>query len=905
MKKLNFTLLLLLFFSLAAFSQTTYYWIGGTGPASFTSDNNWNTSLDGTGTSRSVAGGQYTDVLIFDGTNVGGTTPATGNVVLNSSGDTAARMIFQNNVNVKFSRSGSGSSVIGIQGDGTALDDFIIDAGCVVTLGGDLSNYNARISLGLATVPTTATGLVKGILYISPLSQTSHTASYITSLAVNGLVFEGAAECHVNDSTTASPFNGSLTNTVLFKTGSSLHYYAGRSPFGNSATVQFANFEPGSNFYVKGSNVSYVDGTTAYASSSWVNQKSFANVFIQNGAVYRADGPVFRIDNFTIDNGSSFFTHGSGQTPVLGNLTVNGVFGFPSGSSNGLVMGGHSPQTISGTGTIDIPNFVVANFSDVTLSKTITVTSSTNIIGKINFGASGRIAGAGSFTSRVASAGTGTTGTATAGSYQLTLTTPTGITGYSISGPGLSPNTNVIGFGATAQLIYLSKPAISTQAGGAYTFVTDTATLQTANANGFNTASGSVTSTGNLSFQSGTHYIIDAATSNPFGISTAATGSVTLGDLTVNAPITTNYNIRVAGALTLNAGLLNIRPVDTVRVLSGMAIGGAPFSASKYIVSNSLGNDAGVLRMDDISTATYLPIGTPANFLPVTLTPPAAADFAVSVFEGVTLDGTPTGTAFSPAQKESVVDAVWTINRITGSGSTQVQLNWTNGLEGTAFATYPDGMIGIGRHNGTDWGIGAGTGNNTSNTASHFFDEFSPFIVTRTGTILPVNLRSIAASLQANKALISWNVSNEESLLKYEVEKSTDRVNFSYVGTVAATQNPSYNFTDPAMITAVTYYRLKIIGLNGDIKYSQVVVVRPGNQAGISIYPNPVTDALNISGLKNNAVIRISTMTGQLMIEQKTNAQFINISVEKLRAGSYLLEVFNDGIRTSGNTFVK
>lgn len=904
MKKFNSTLLLLLFFSVAGFSQTTYYWVGGTGPSSFTSDNNWNTQLDGAGNSRSVAGAQYTDVLIFDGTNVGGATPATGNVFLNSSSDTTGRMIFQNNVNVKFSRTGSGSSAIGIQGDGTALDDFIIDAGCVVTLGGDISNYNARISLGLPTVPTTATGLVRGVLYISPLSQTSHTASYITSLSVNGLIFEGAAECHVTDSTTVSPFNGSATNTVLFKTGSSLHYYAGRSPFGNSATVQFANFETGSNFYVKGSNVSYVDGTTAYASSSWANQKSFANVFIQNGAVYRADGPVFRMDDFTIDNGASFFTHTSGQTPVLGDLTVNGVFNFPSGS-NGLVMGGHTPQTISGTGTIDIPNFVVANFSDVILNKTITVTSSTNIVGKINFGAAGKIAGAGTFTSRVASVGTGGTGTATAGSYQLSFAAPGGINGYSVSGPGLSPNTNVIGFGASANIIYLSKPALSTQAGGTYTFTSDTATLQTANPNGFNATTGSITNTGTQSFQSGTHYIVDAATSNPFGISTTATGSITLGNLTVNAPITTNYNIRVAGALTLNAGLLNIRPVDTIRILSGMQVEGAPFSASKYIVSNRSGNDVGVLRIDGISATTYLPVGTPANFLPLTLTPPSAADFAVSVFEGVTLDGTPTGTAFSPVQKESVVDAVWTINRVTGAGSTQVQLNWTSPLEGSAFATFPDGMIGIGRHNGTDWGVGAGTGNNATNTASHFFDEFSPFIVTRTGTILPVNLKSIAASLQGNNALINWNVANEESLLKYEIEKSIDRTNFSYVGFVSASQRTSYNFTDPAVITAVTYYRLRIIGLNGEIKYSQVVVVRPGNQTGISIYPNPVTDALNISGLKNNAVIRISTATGQLLMEQKTNAQFININVEKLRTGSYILEVFNDGIRTSSNTFVK
>ncbi|RZK46532.1 MAG: hypothetical protein EOO94_02550, partial [Pedobacter sp.] len=487
MKKLNFTILLGLLCSLSGFTQTTYYWIGGVGPASFTSDNNWNTQLDGSGNSRGVNGSQYTDVLIFDGSNVGGTNPTTGNVFINASSDTMARMIFQNNINLRFGRSSAGSSSISLQGDGSALPDFVINAGCVVTLG-DLSNFNVRILLGLPTVPgSVATGSVSGTLFISPLSQTSHTLSYVTSPAAGAMVFEPGGECHVNDSSSITPFNGSVNNSILFKPGASLHYYGGRSPIGSSGTLQFANFEAGSNFYVKGSNAN-PDGTLIYTGSSWTNQKSLANIFVQNGAIFKADGTIYRIDSVTVDNGASFITHSSGQTPLLGNLVVNGIFGASSGS-NGLVMGGHVPQSISGTGSIDIPNFVVANYSDVTLSSTITVSSSSNIVGKINFGTTGRIAGAGSFTARVASTGASGTGSATAGSYQLSFPAPSSINGYAVSGPGLSPNTNVIGFGASANLIYLSKPALSSQA-GTYSFTTDTATLQTANANGFAPAAG-------------------------------------------------------------------------------------------------------------------------------------------------------------------------------------------------------------------------------------------------------------------------------------------------------------------------------------------------------------------------------------------------------------------------------
>ena len=903
MKKI-FTLCLFAWICVQGFSQTTYYWTGGAGPASFTATGNWNTALDGSGTSRSVAGAQDTDVLVFDGTNISGSSPSTGNIIATTGSSNAGRLIFQNNVNVKLTRTAAGGSNISIVGDGTAADDLIIGSGCVVTLGDEIYNYDVRLLLGLTSPVTQATGRISGTIYLSPLSNTIHTASFITARTTNSLVFEHGSACHVTDSTNVSPFNGSSNASVLFKSGSSLHYYTGRSPFGNSSTIQFANFESGSNFYMKGSNVSYLDGTTAYASSNWVNQKSFANMFIQDGAILKADGPVYRIDTLNIGNGSSFITHTSGQTPVLGDLTVNGTLSFPSGS-NGLVMGGEALQTISGSGTIDIPNFVVANYSNVTLNKTINVTSSVSIVGKINFGTAGRINGAASFTSRVASSEVSGTGTIAAGAYQLSYTAPGGINGYKVTGPGLSPNTNVIGFGASANIIYLSKPALTAQAGAMYTFSSDTATLQTANSNGFNETTGSISSTGARSFQSGTNYIIDAATAYPFGINTTSSGSVLLGDLEINAPVTTNYNARIAGSLRLNAGILTIRALDTVRILNGTAIEGAPFSNAKYIVSSRTGNDLGVLRIDGINGATYLPVGTAGHFLPVTLTPPSAADFAVSVYEGVTLEGTTGGTAFSASQKASVVDAVWNIGRVSGTGATNVSLNWVDALEGSSFATYPGVLIGVSRHNGSEWENGAGTGDNSNNVAFNSYDDFSSFIVSRAGSVLPVNIHAIAAGLAAGKATVHWNVSAETAIVKYEIERSSDRVHFSLAGHVNAQQRNNYSFTDPLFITGVTYYRLKIIGSFGEIKYSEIVVVRPAENISVNIFPNPVVESANIVGLKNNSIVRISAATGHLMLQQKTNGQYVNIDLRSLKPGIYVLEVFNDGKRTARNTFVK
>lgn len=280
------------------FSQTTYYWIGG-GPtaSSYTSTGNWNTSLDGNGTSRSVAGALATDILIFDGTNIGGSTPTTGIVNATVSSQTCAQLIVQNGAIVNLTRSGVGSGTITLNGDNNG-DDLIVDATSTLTVGGPLYNYDVYIVLGAG-----ATGLINGKVYLGPLSTSVHPRCYITSPAAGSLVFATGSSCYITDSTITSGFNGSVLGGVIFKTGASLYYYTGRSPIGSNSTTQTTTFEPGSNLYFRGSNVMYTDGVTLYGSSAWVNNKIFGNVYIQNNSTITADGQIYRMDDLTIDAG--------------------------------------------------------------------------------------------------------------------------------------------------------------------------------------------------------------------------------------------------------------------------------------------------------------------------------------------------------------------------------------------------------------------------------------------------------------------------------------------------------------------------------------------------------------------------------------------------------------------------
>jgi hypothetical protein len=881
------------------FGPQTYFWNGNLGPTLFSTPSNWNTALDGSGVSRPAVAATD-DILIMDGTNVAGNVfpSVTGTVTGQMTGNTISQLKFQNNMQLVLQRVGGTTGTLTIAGDATTEPDFTIPVGCSVTINSLLADGNVNINL---TNP--ATGLIGGTITLS------NTGTHrITSQTQNGLVFTSGATFNSAGipASAAYPFGSStqgLQNGVVFQAGSNLVVTGNRSPFAGTSTFQSCLMMSGSNTYFRSSNA-----ITGFG--SWSNLKTFGNVFVQNNSTFSSDGPFYKIDSLTIDAGSTLITHSSGSTPVFGNLVVNGTLNAPGASTNVLVMGGNVPQTVSGTGSIIVPNLVVANASDVSFAKSISVGTSTNIFGKINLGATSQITGAGTFSTKTQSTATSVVGNLVVDSFVVrgVPASPvlSGVNGLKVTGAGIAPNTNVIGFSASAGTINLSKPATASGTAITLTFSSDSATITTSNVNGLDSLTGGVIATGNKSYASGTSYIINTVTTKPIGISSGNTTNMQVGDLTINAATTLNYNTRVRGTLALNAGNFTLRPLDTLRITSGNDIAGAPFSASKYIVSGRAGNDLGILRMDNFTTAKTFPIGTATSYLPVTLTPTAAMSYAVSVFGGATVDGTAAGALISAATKDESVDAVWIINRTLGTGDCAMQLNWIPALEGATFATLSNVNIGISRYSAGVYETATGTGDNAANNASSTFTNFSPFMVTKKAGVVPVQFKNITASIKQNGTEVKWNMESEDDVQSYVVEKSMDGRSFTSIGTVIASNSRSYTFNDVSILSNnIFYYRIKIVSLTGSVKYSNIVFVKQNNGNDVVVYPNPINDVLSIAGLKGNAEIKIINTVGQIVLQQSTTASSLSIDATNIKTGIYLLQVFSNGNKQSSQTIIK
>lgn len=715
MKRILFAALLMMTFE--GFSQTTYYWVGGTATSSFTANSNWNTALDGSGSARVAA--DPTDILIINGTNIGGAIPTTGTVTATVTSNSLSQLKITGNATVFFLRpaggGGTGTMTIG----GNLGDDFVVDAGSALTMNSPIADGSVVIALSSA-----ATGLIGGNITVSNTSQ-----NRITNQAAGSLVFTSGATftCNITPTSSAYPFGSSTQSVekgVVFQSGANLIYLGGFSPMGNNSTFSAVDFKPGSNWYHRATNALSGQG-------SFFNTKSFGNIFVENGATLACDGPVYRIGNLTVNAGCTFTTHTSGQTAVFGNMIINGTYSPPGGSTNVLVLGGSSLQTISGAGTLSLTNLVVADNSNVSMTKDITVLTSAGVYGKLNFN-NAQLTGAGTFTSRVNTSAVSLTGNLTAGSYQVTGVVGTigGVNGLTVTGAGIPANTSVVGFSATNATIYLSQPVSAGGAAVALSFLSDTAILATSHINGLDSLTGSVIVTGNKSFQNGTSYIINGPTTKPFGISTLSTNTfITAAFVDINAAVTVNRGITVNEHLGIN-GKLTLRPLDTVHLNTGAIINGT-FNTSNYIatIANTGSGVQSFVQYDGLASTATIPVGTANYYMPVTLTPASASTFIIAVFEGITSQGTINGTPLTPTQKQNVVDAVWNINRISGTGNAVLQLGWNNTLEGSTFTTLPNTDIGIIFNTGSSYSLPIGTGNNTTNIATGTVSNFGAFSI--------------------------------------------------------------------------------------------------------------------------------------------------------------------------------
>ena len=173
---------------------------------------------------------------------------------------------------------------------------------------------------------------------------------------------------------------------------------------------------------------------------------------------------------------------------------------------------------------------------------------------------------------------------------------------------------------------------------------------------------------------------------------------------------------------------------------------------------------------------------------------------------------------------------------------------------------------------------------------------------------LPVQLVSFTGALATGGVALHWQTASELNSSQFELERSTNAVDFSRLTRVAAagstTTTHSYGYLDAAVSTGLYYYRLRSVDLDGSATYSPTIAVRVAAATGpllASTYPNPFGPTLNLTlgQLPTGEVsIRLLDALGRQVLasRQHSTTGTLTLAVpDAVAPGTYLLSVSADG----------
>lgn len=182
---------------------------------------------------------------------------------------------------------------------------------------------------------------------------------------------------------------------------------------------------------------------------------------------------------------------------------------------------------------------------------------------------------------------------------------------------------------------------------------------------------------------------------------------------------------------------------------------------------------------------------------------------------------------------------------------------------------------------------------------------------------LPALLLGFSGSVSDNAVVLSWIMENETNSKWFVIERSANGNNFDSVGVVVGLNNmheSDYTFTDLRSLSGNSYYRIRLVNMDGGIKYSKVVMLNNGNaSAKLQVYPNPASAVVNYSlnsSVADQVTVEVFNLAGVVvMSKQQQLSAGINqqsLAISTLKSGNYFLKVINkEGNNQYVQPFVK
>ncbi|WP_031529664.1 choice-of-anchor Q domain-containing protein [Dyadobacter crusticola] len=176
---------------------------------------------------------------------------------------------------------------------------------------------------------------------------------------------------------------------------------------------------------------------------------------------------------------------------------------------------------------------------------------------------------------------------------------------------------------------------------------------------------------------------------------------------------------------------------------------------------------------------------------------------------------------------------------------------------------------------------------------------FSGFFIGSVSSPLPVKLVSFTGKFRDNKtAALEWRVAEQQNIVAYIVEYSSDGKRFAQIASVKANDltQTIYQYEDAQLHTGkAAYYRLKILEADGSFAFSKVIAVKLAESTELVVYPVPAKDmiwvkAAGLAGSEMQIISKAGVVIKKISVASDTQ----QIDISTLQTGIYLIRMPTD-----------
>lgn len=380
------------------------------------------------------------------------------------------------------------------------------------------------------------------------------------------------------------------------------------------------------------------------------------------------------------------------------------------------------------------------------------------------------------------------------------------------------------------------------------------------------------------------------------GLPTAISGDLIINNLSgFSVNLLQPISIYAPGKLVLLNGYLGAVGDDVVTIENGSSVTGG---------SNSSFVDGRLIKRGN--TAFTFPVGKAGRYAPVTIEN-INGEQNTDLYSAEYFPGNPRATRNGELLGNlQVISSIeyWEIEQVQGAGQKQITLPFGS----HSGVSQPSSLV-IAYYDDVYWqnyGQTAITGNASGGTITTTTPAFGAFTLGSTSTenSLPVRLVRFNVNKQGASRLVQWEISPEEKAMHFEVMLSADNRNYKSIGRVNASGSQlHYSFTDNGHHKGVSYYKLMLVGVDGDVSYSKVVVVF--NEASditlASVAPSVTnaTSILSIISSKNQRMqVVVTNSHGQLInmraLQLKEGENQVQINLSNYSPGLYFIMTIDE-----------